>query len=409
MPVPMSMDHHLKKNKTMKCPSCGNNVPDNELFCDICGMRVNIKSRLKVETKSDASYSTFSEWSRNWAEMFVENYEFWSYLVYEHIDDDDYDLPLIICIHEFPSRRIMQDAYVTLCEYERDLGFGVPSDYVFMSEYDNQWGVFLPCSDLPAVLLVAEHFGGRICGWADYFIPMPTMPISMDKSLGIKSCSSYAPARTKIHIRNLKSLMQRHMLIPSFKRIETPSASVKVSGTINGYGYVDLGLSVKWAMYNVGASSPEDYGNYYAWGEIITKKEYTKENCETYDKSIDDISGISKYDAAKANWGSSWRMPTERELNELEKKCTWKWTTENGVKGYKVTGPNGNSIFFPAAGYRTGSLLYQDGGCGHYWSSSPYSNSLSYRLSFNGSGYYGVSSSISDYRYCGYAVRPVSN
>ncbi|MBO7283756.1 MAG: PEGA domain-containing protein, partial [Bacteroidales bacterium] len=116
------------------------------------------------------------------------------------------------------------------------------------------------------------------------------------------------------------------------------------SSTINGHEYVDLGLpsGLKWATCNVGASSPEEYGDYYAWGEIETKSEYTKDNSKTRGKSMSDISGNTMYDVACAKWGGSWRLPTKKELEELESKCKWEWTTINGKKGYKVTGPHGN-------------------------------------------------------------------
>ncbi|MCD8297719.1 MAG: hypothetical protein LUC88_09125 [Prevotella sp.] len=141
-------------------------------------------------------------------------------------------------------------------------------------------------------------------------------------------------------------------------------------GEINGHEYVDLGLSVKWATCNVGVSSPSDYGDYFAWGETSTKSEYTENNSVTYKKSMGDIAGDSQYDAARTNWGGSWRMPTYDEINELLKDCKWNWMTQNGINGYKVTGPNGNSIFLPAAGgYEESSLEYQ-GKYGHYWSST---------------------------------------
>ncbi len=142
------------------------------------------------------------------------------------------------------------------------------------------------------------------------------------------------------------------------------------TGKINGYEYVDLGLSVKWAKCNVGASSPTSYGSYYAWGETTIKSQYTEKNCITSGKSISDISGNSKYDTARANWGGTWRLPTAKEFDELKSKCKREWTTVEGVKGYKVTGPNGNSIFLPAAGWRDGTSL-NSGGCGFYWSSTP--------------------------------------
>ena len=180
------------------------------------------------------------------------------------------------------------------------------------------------------------------------------------------------------------------------------------SGILNGHKYVDLGLPsrLKWATCNVGASLPEQYGDYYAWGEIDTKSEYTKDNSITYGKSMSDISGNAMYDVACAKWGGSWRLPTKKELDELESKCTWEWTTQNGKKGYKVTGPNGNSIFLPAAGYRFGSSLYYAGEYGYCWGSTPYESddSNAYYLIFDSSSH------DVDWcrRYDGRSVRPVS-
>lgn len=126
---------------------------------------------------------------------------------------------------------------------------------------------------------------------------------------------------------------------------ETEEYPYSHDGDINGHGYVDLGLSVKWATCNIGANNPEEYGGYYAWGETKTKELYTDENSVTYGKHIGDISGNAKYDAATANWGGSWRIPTYEEVNEIMYMCTWEWTDLNGIKGYKVTGWNGNHIF----------------------------------------------------------------
>ena len=125
-------------------------------------------------------------------------------------------------------------------------------------------------------------------------------------------------------------------------------------GMINGHQYVDLGLSsgLKWATCNVGADSPEDYGNYYAWGETETKAEYTEDNSVTYGQQLNDISGNAQYDAAAANWGGSWRMPTRDEIKELMYNCSWTPETQNGVDGFKVTGNNGNYIFIPASQIR---------------------------------------------------------
>lgn len=124
------------------------------------------------------------------------------------------------------------------------------------------------------------------------------------------------------------------------------TCQVTVSRT---YESVDLGLSVKWAAYNVGAENPWEYGDYFAYGETEPKDEYTMENCLTYEKSIPDLAGNPEYDAATANWGDGWRLPMKSEIQELIDNCEWEWTELEGVSGYNVTGPSGNSIFLPAA------------------------------------------------------------
>ncbi|MCQ2161595.1 MAG: hypothetical protein MJY97_11010 [Bacteroidales bacterium] len=119
----------------------------------------------------------------------------------------------------------------------------------------------------------------------------------------------------------------------------------KGSGNIE---YVDLGLSVKWATCNLGATKPEDYGDYYAWGETETKTEYTLNNY-TFNSYPETLPLAN--DAANKKWGDKWRMPTAKECQELIDECTWIRTAVNGKKGFKITGKNGNSIFLPAAGW----------------------------------------------------------
>ena len=141
--------------------------------------------------------------------------------------------------------------------------------------------------------------------------------------------------------------------------------------------YVDLGLSVKWATFNVGATSPEDYGDYFAWGETEPKEEYSMATYKHYDKSTgkyikynsDSLTMLEpEDDAAHVNWGGKWRMSTKEEMNELIANCTWTWRQNNGIGGYEVTGPNGNSIFLPAAGYKgPGGPSYPAGEYGLYW------------------------------------------
>lgn len=198
--------------------------------------------------------------------------------------------------------------------------------------------------------------------------------------------------------------------IVAFEKYDGPSIP-------NGHEAVDLGLSVKWATCNVGANKPEEYGNYYAWGETSTKSDYSSSTSTTYGKTVSQLksSGIldnngnltSNYDAARKNWGGTWRMPTKAEIQELKDNCTTTWTTQNGVYGRKVTSKkNGNSIFLPAAGYRNGSSLYSGGSNGLYWSSSPSESNTyyAYRLGF----YSGDFDLYYDYRYYGLSVRPVT-
>ena len=196
------------------------------------------------------------------------------------------------------------------------------------------------------------------------------------------------------------------------------------TGTANGHEWVDLGLpsGTKWATCNVGATKPEEYGNYYAWGETEPKTTYnwstykwcngsaetqTKYNTSSIYGTVDNKTVLELADdAAHANWGGAWRMPTDAEWTELRENCTWTWTTKNGVNGYEVkSNINGNSIFLPAAGYRLDDDLGLAGGGGYYWSSSlltdyPYYAWNVYFISdyVNGSN---------DYRHYGLSVRPV--
>ena len=178
-------------------------------------------------------------------------------------------------------------------------------------------------------------------------------------------------------------------------------------GSINGYSYVDLGLSVVWATCNVGADSPEDYGDYYAWGETSTKSSYTEDNSETFGEDfISDVGGESDYDAATALWGSTWRMPSDEELEELVDDCTWTWTELNGTEGFNVTASNGNSIFLPAGGWYDESSLEYEGERCYYWTSTPL-----WVYAYYAYGLYadeeGIEVGVTS-RYVGQLIRPVS-
>lgn len=174
---------------------------------------------------------------------------------------------------------------------------------------------------------------------------------------------------------------------------------------------IDLGLpsGTKWACCNVGASAPEEYGNYYAWGEIQPKNVYNLDTYQYYQNENyvnigSDIAG-TQYDAATANWGAPWRMPSLTQINELLNNCTSTWTTQNGVNGRKFTGPNGGAVFLPAAGYRWVSGLSSAGSLGNYWSSTLYESVPrgAYDLLFGS----GAADWSSGGRYDGRSVRPV--
>ncbi len=147
------------------------------------------------------------------------------------------------------------------------------------------------------------------------------------------------------------------------------------------HDYVDLGLpsGLLWATCNVGANAPEEYGDYFAWGETQPKDVYNWDTYQYYGSNLTKYTGYDgltilqpEDDAATANWGNGWRMPTKEEWEELYQNTTSTWTTQNGVNGRLFTGPNGNSLFLPAAGYRQYGDLLDVGYYGYYWSSSLY-------------------------------------
>ena len=190
--------------------------------------------------------------------------------------------------------------------------------------------------------------------------------------------------------------------VKSFTTEDKPS-----TGEINGHEYVDLGLpsGLKWATCNVGASSPEMPGGYYAWGELETKDYYGSENCLTYGVEMDDISGDPAYDVAAANWKSTWRMPKPIEISELFSNCSKESVEINGRKCTKLTSYiNGNSIILPCTGWINGTNNAYYNNYGRYWSSTPYHYANSNAISFTDNSSY----QNQDARYWGLSIRPVS-
>ncbi len=205
-------------------------------------------------------------------------------------------------------------------------------------------------------------------------------------------------------------------------RNKMPEAAGTTAGTEGKP--VDLGLpsGTLWADHNVGASSPEDYGNYYAWGETSTKSSYMGHKwCKDYlkltkycSKSDEGYNGFTDRrttlepndDVATSKWGDKWCMPTQAQMEELEEECTWTWTTRGGHNGYDIKGPNGNSIFLPAAGRKQIDDMDDEGEVGYYWSSSLYINMPSNASSLEIESDF-VDSDSSGSRDDGYTVRPV--
>lgn len=200
--------------------------------------------------------------------------------------------------------------------------------------------------------------------------------------------------------------------------------------SINGHAYVDLELPSGnlWATCNVGATNPEDFGNYYAWGETVAKDSYTwgtyiYAECSSHndprltkycdnpyygnDGFVDNLTTLETIDdAATINWGSGWRTPGIGEFNELSIHCTYIWTKSNGINGLRFTGPNGKSIFIPAAGGCGSNGFYkQDSAC-NYWCSDYSSSPLTpYSIYSDSSTNY--SSRANRLRYGGLSIRPV--
>lgn len=177
---------------------------------------------------------------------------------------------------------------------------------------------------------------------------------------------------------------------------------------------IDLGLpsGTLWSCCNVGADAPESYGRYYAWGETTEKDVYdwsTYIHCDRSSSTCydlgSDIAG-TQYDVTHVKWGGSWVMPSKEQQDELCNNCTYTWTTMNGINGGQFTGPNGGTIFLPAAGGRWRESLNNAGSRGYYWSSSqdPSSSDQAYYLHFySGSAYLNLSNRLN-----GFPVRPVS-
>ena len=199
----------------------------------------------------------------------------------------------------------------------------------------------------------------------------------------------------------------------------------------NGHEYVDLGLSVKWATCNVGAPSPDVYGSYFAWGEVYPKDYYgwseyrwwekgegffgnymTKYCFNSVDGNVDYRAILSSSDdVASVRWGGNWRMPTKDEMQELFDRCTWTEETRNAVNGYLVTGPNGNSIFLPRAGFYNhddfGESLQKPNHSLYYWTNTIYDSGSINAWDLVKNGLWNDNRIMYNTRRLGFPIRPV--
>lgn len=202
------------------------------------------------------------------------------------------------------------------------------------------------------------------------------------KILFLSLCVIQMNAQTN-NITRKRSQRQNQSTIQDKK---TSTNHAKLHGVSNGHEWVDLGLSVKWATCNIGASASHESGQYFSFGEVKPKQEYSDATLIYRGEANVNLS----HDVARVNWGKPWRLPTRANFNELCKKCEWKWTQRNGCSGYLVKGKNGNCIFLPASGFIKGNYkftLENSNGMygGVYWSSS-YTD-YAQAVHFNAQGY----------------------
>ena len=346
---------------------------------------------------------------------------------------------------------------------------GYDSDYDEGMDY---YGTFYNCTSLtsitlPPTLKTISYACFRGCiGLTKITIPASVTTIQQIAFLGCENLDVYMESETPCTLQKdnygtydepyvfgfLTSGKVKSIYVPTQECVDTyknatywktyqfkikwVGEAAPVSTIPDGVEAVDLGLpsGLKWATFNVGATAPEEYGDYLAWGETEPKTDYSWSTYKfwvsgDYNTYLD--IKINKYclsnysnhwgesgspdnktvldpedDAAHVNWGGSWRMPTDEEWTELRTKCTWTWTSQNGVNGRLVTGPNGNSIFLPAAGQRLDTGLLDAGSYGDYWSSSLYTDEpiCASNVYFN-SNNVGRRDVI---RYGGFSVRPVT-
>lgn len=229
------------------------------------------------------------------------------------------------------------------------------------------------------------------------------------------------PAEVSSMVSSQESILSES---PAAAQIQTPKPSASTHGVSNGHAWVDLGTGVKWAVANIGASTPGDPGAYYAWGELNTKNDYSWSSyrfggsssgitkyCSTPNDGMDGFTDmitklLDEDDIAHNEWGGGWRLPTSTELKAMISACTSSWTTRNGQEGMLFTSKTtGEEVFFPAAGFRTNAGFNGVGQSGRYWSSSLNADgsTSAWGLYFDSSN----SNTRSNKRVNGFTIRPV--
>ncbi len=273
--------------------------------------------------------------------------------------------------------------------------------------------------------------GSEAFGYLHHLVIPSSSLVSINRSSFVKDYTCIYVQSDKVELYKVRSNWSSYAnrLLPIQ---DYPAPNPPVFGIVGNA--VDLGLSVKWASWNIGASSQEEHGEYFAWGETNPKWEYdwtTYKWCEGTEQSLTKYCTNDRYgvvdnltvldltdDAARTLWGSSWRIPTKEEIDELRdpENCTWSWSVENGVSGYRIIskkpGFEGVSVFLPASGVRVDSIFYDYGSWGNYLSSSLFleqnTSIYLYRLPFNSNGVYLTTDYGGYLRRCyGYTIRPV--
>lgn len=209
-------------------------------------------------------------------------------------------------------------------------------------------------------------------GFVKYFLFIVLFIVLLIVTYNLHNDQSSTPEQSNEEYVSNDTILNSEDSIQNNEVNEANKKKELLTGVHNGHEWVDLGLSVKWATCNIGASIPSDYGKYFAWGEIIQKSSYTEENYANKGRLFHDVSGNKQFDVASYIWGDLWRMPTKEEVEELIGCCSIEYAKVDTHNGIKLRSPNGNSIFIPCSGVRTESSYRGIGAYAVFWTSTQY-------------------------------------